>query len=57
MWSDDFANNGTLSSGVETRNPRMEQIQRVQQSLWCLLAVIAVAEMLFGAWAVGLLHR
>jgi hypothetical protein len=57
MWTDDFANNGTLNNGVEARNSRLEHVQRIQQSLWCLLAVIAVAEMLFGAWAVGLLNR
>jgi len=57
MWSEEFRTNGAMNNGLDTRNARLEQVQRVQQSLWCLLAVIAVAEMLFGAWAVGLLHR
>lgn len=57
MWTDDFPAQGSMQHGVETRNSHLEQMQRVQQSLWCLLAVIALAEMLFGAWAVGLIHR
>jgi hypothetical protein len=57
MWSDKFRANGPMNNGLDTRNPRLEQVQRVQQSLWGLLAVIAVAEMLFGAWAVGLLRH
>lgn len=57
MWSEEFPTPGAMNNGAETRNSRLEQTQRVQQALWCLLAVIAVAEMLFGAWAVGLLRR
>lgn len=57
MWTDDFPTQGVMNNGTETRNPHLEHMQRVQQSLWGLLAVIALAEMVFGAWAVGLIHR
>lgn len=57
MWSEDFPTQGSMHGGTDTRPPHSEQTQRMQQSLWYLLAVIALAEMLFGAWAVGLLRH
>jgi hypothetical protein len=35
----------------------VERVRVVQETLWYVLAIIALAEMVFGAWAVGLLFR
>jgi len=35
----------------------VEQVRQIQQTLWYVLTIIAVAEMIFGAWAVGLIFR
>lgn len=48
-----------MGNGVSMRSQwqELEQVRRVQQTLWYVLTAIGVVEMIFGAWAVGLLFR
>jgi hypothetical protein len=55
MWTGKLTGSEATSRGLE-RAPDVEKVRQVQQSLWYVLTVIAVAEMIFGAWAVGLLR-
>ena len=57
MWTRGLFGHSAANGPVENRRSDLDQVQRIQQSLWYLLAVIALAEMMFGAWAVGLFHR
>jgi hypothetical protein len=57
MWTREFFGHSAAEGLGESRRPELNQVQRIQQSLWYLLAVIALAEMMFGAWAVGLVNR
>ena len=57
MWTRGLFGHSAANGPGENRRSDLDQVQRIQQSLWYLLAVIALAEMMFGAWAVGLFHR
>ncbi|MCC2670899.1 MAG: hypothetical protein K0Q72_3370 [Armatimonadetes bacterium] len=57
MWTRGVFRGSAAEGPGESRRSELDNVQRIQQSLWYLLAVIAVAEMLFGAWAVGLIPR
>ncbi|MGV3721288.1 MAG: hypothetical protein ACO1SX_10310 [Actinomycetota bacterium] len=55
MWTEKLTRVSRAGQGAETVRD-VEQVRQLQQALWYVLTVIAVAEMIFGAWAVGLIR-
>jgi hypothetical protein len=55
MWTDKLTRVSRAGQGAGSARD-VEQVRQVQQALWYVLTLIAVAEMIFGAWAVGLIR-
>ena len=56
MWTDELTRVGRTGRNSNSAHD-VEKVRQIQQTLWYVLTLIAVAEMVFGAWAVGLILR